>query len=42
MGLLAVRASWQRSALDTDLFLKIALKACLNKPLLMDPGPLLP
>jgi len=41
--LLAIRASWQRSILDADLFLKQVLKACVNKPLiLVDRGPWYP
>ncbi|MEM1544910.1 MAG: hypothetical protein QXP91_00460 [Candidatus Methanomethylicia archaeon] len=42
-GLLAIRVLWQRSILDTDLFLKEVLNACLNKPLiLVDRGPWYP
>ncbi|MEM1546321.1 MAG: hypothetical protein QXP91_07660 [Candidatus Methanomethylicia archaeon] len=30
-----MRASWRRSILDADLFLKQVLKACVNKPLIL-------
>jgi len=41
--LLAIRASWQRSVLDADLFLRQVLKTCVNKPLiLVDRGPWYP
>ena len=41
--LLAIRASWQRSVYDADLFLRQVLRACTNKPLiLVDRGPWYP
>ncbi|MEM2896588.1 MAG: DDE-type integrase/transposase/recombinase, partial [Candidatus Bathyarchaeia archaeon] len=33
--ILAVYASWERSGLDAYLFLKMVLKACSNKPLIL-------
>lgn len=41
--ILALRVSWTRSSLDAELFLGDALKACLNRPLiLVDKGPWYP
>jgi len=41
--LIAYRVSWARSSLDASIFLGEALKACINKPLvLVDKGPSYP
>jgi transposase-like protein len=41
--ILAIYASWQRSGLNAYIFLRMALRACANKPLiLVDGGPWYP